>query len=138
MLHSEFLIKYQTMKELLRKFENKRPEIVFEWKDSETDAEGWVVINSLRGGAAAGPAVESHSDGESAERPASALSPGKWYDRSDERVGLIAVSDFEIEQPRVAVVLGRKLAACGSRPPGYNSIQEERQAERPTQIGSVR
>ena len=42
------------MKELLEKFENKRPEIVFEWKDSETDAEGWVVINSLRGGAAGG------------------------------------------------------------------------------------
>ena len=42
------------MKALLEKFENKRPEIVFEWKDSETDAEGWVVINSLRGGAAGG------------------------------------------------------------------------------------
>ncbi|MBX2912392.1 MAG: amino acid dehydrogenase [Cyclobacteriaceae bacterium] len=42
------------MKELLEKFENKRPEIVFEWKDTETPAEGWVVINSLRGGAAGG------------------------------------------------------------------------------------
>lgn len=42
------------MKELLAKFENKRPEIVFEWKDPETEAEGWVVINSLRGGAAGG------------------------------------------------------------------------------------
>lgn len=42
------------MKELLQKFETKRPEIVFEWKDSETEAEGWVVINSLRGGAAGG------------------------------------------------------------------------------------
>ena len=42
------------MKELLVKFENKRPEIVFEWKDAETEAEGWVVINSLRGGAAGG------------------------------------------------------------------------------------
>jgi glutamate dehydrogenase/leucine dehydrogenase len=42
------------MKELLDKFENKRPEIVFEWKDGETEAEGWVVINSLRGGAAGG------------------------------------------------------------------------------------
>ncbi|MGW8121343.1 Glu/Leu/Phe/Val dehydrogenase dimerization domain-containing protein [Roseivirga echinicomitans] len=42
------------MEALLAKFENKRPEIVFEWKDSETDAEGWVVINSLRGGAAGG------------------------------------------------------------------------------------
>ena len=42
------------MKELLHKFEIKRPEIVFEWKDTETEAEGWVVINSLRGGAAGG------------------------------------------------------------------------------------
>ncbi|MBS1488997.1 MAG: amino acid dehydrogenase [Bacteroidetes bacterium] len=42
------------MKELLEKFENKKPEVVFEWKDSQTEAEGWVVINSLRGGAAGG------------------------------------------------------------------------------------
>ena len=42
------------MKDLLHKFETKRPEIVFEWKDPETEAEGWVVINSLRGGAAGG------------------------------------------------------------------------------------
>lgn len=42
------------MRQLLEKFENKRPEIVFEWKDSETEAEGWVVINSLRNGAAGG------------------------------------------------------------------------------------
>lgn len=42
------------MEELLKKYENKQPEIVFEWKDAETEAEGWVVINSLRGGAAGG------------------------------------------------------------------------------------
>ena len=42
------------MKEPLHKFENKTPEIVFNWKDPETEAEGWVVINSLRGGAAGG------------------------------------------------------------------------------------
>ncbi|MFT5958520.1 MAG: glutamate dehydrogenase/leucine dehydrogenase [Polaribacter sp.] len=42
------------MKELLKKYENKQPEIVFHWKDQETIAEGWVVINSLRGGAAGG------------------------------------------------------------------------------------
>jgi glutamate dehydrogenase/leucine dehydrogenase len=42
------------MKDLLAKFENKKPEIVFEWHDPETDAVGWVVINSLRGGAAGG------------------------------------------------------------------------------------
>ena len=42
------------MKDLLHKFENKLPEIVFNWKDAETEAEGWTVINSLRGGAAGG------------------------------------------------------------------------------------
>lgn len=44
----------ENMKDLLQAFERKRPEIVFEWKDTETEAEGWVVINSLRGGAAGG------------------------------------------------------------------------------------
>ncbi|MGI9532809.1 Glu/Leu/Phe/Val dehydrogenase dimerization domain-containing protein [Lutimonas sp.] len=42
------------MKELLKKYENKSPEIVFHWRDRETEAEGWTVINSLRGGAAGG------------------------------------------------------------------------------------
>ena len=42
------------MKELLKKYENKPPEIVFQWDDPETEAVGWVVINSLRGGAAGG------------------------------------------------------------------------------------
>jgi glutamate dehydrogenase/leucine dehydrogenase len=42
------------MKELLKIYENKQPEIVFHWKDQETEAEGWTVINSLRGGAAGG------------------------------------------------------------------------------------
>jgi len=42
------------MRELLNRFENKAPEIVFEWHDAQTPAKGWVVINSLRGGAAGG------------------------------------------------------------------------------------
>jgi glutamate dehydrogenase/leucine dehydrogenase len=42
------------MKDLLKKYESKHPEIVFEWRDTETEAVGWVVINSLRGGAAGG------------------------------------------------------------------------------------
>lgn len=42
------------MKALLTKYEDKAPEIVFHWRDSETEAEGWTVINSLRGGAAGG------------------------------------------------------------------------------------
>ncbi|MCB0819951.1 MAG: Glu/Leu/Phe/Val dehydrogenase [Bacteroidetes bacterium] len=42
------------MKDLLKVYEEKQPEIVFEWKDAETGAEGWIVINSLRGNAAGG------------------------------------------------------------------------------------
>lgn len=42
------------MKDLLKKYEEKAPEIVFHWTDPETEAEGWTVINSLRGGAAGG------------------------------------------------------------------------------------
>jgi glutamate dehydrogenase/leucine dehydrogenase len=42
------------MKDLLRLYETRKPEIIFEWKDTETEAEGWIVINSLRGNAAGG------------------------------------------------------------------------------------
>ncbi|PVW12154.1 Glu/Leu/Phe/Val dehydrogenase dimerization domain-containing protein [Marixanthomonas spongiae] len=42
------------MKQLLKKYEDKAPEIVFHWNDPETEAQGWTVINSLRGGASGG------------------------------------------------------------------------------------
>jgi len=42
------------MKDLLQTYESSAPEIVFHWNDPETEAEGWTVINSLRGGAAGG------------------------------------------------------------------------------------
>lgn len=42
------------MKTQLATFEQKPAEIVFHWNDSQTEAQGWVVINSLRGGAAGG------------------------------------------------------------------------------------
>lgn len=42
------------MESLLQKYKEKKPEIVFEWHDEETGAEGWIVINSLRNGAAGG------------------------------------------------------------------------------------
>ena len=42
------------MKEILKRYEERKPEIVFSWNDTETEAKGWVVINSLRGGAAGG------------------------------------------------------------------------------------
>ncbi|MBL7804921.1 MAG: Glu/Leu/Phe/Val dehydrogenase [Saprospiraceae bacterium] len=42
------------MEELLTRYKDKKPEVVFEWHDAETGAEGWIVINSLRNGAAGG------------------------------------------------------------------------------------
>ncbi len=42
------------MKELLEAYKKKKPEVIFEWNDAETEARGWVVINSLRNGAAGG------------------------------------------------------------------------------------
>ena len=42
------------MIDLLKKFEQREPEIVFEWHDEPTGATGGLVINSLRGGAAGG------------------------------------------------------------------------------------
>lgn len=42
------------MENLLEKYKQKLPEVIFEWHDTETEAEGWIVINSLRGGAAGG------------------------------------------------------------------------------------
>ncbi len=42
------------MEELLERYKAKRPEIVFEWSDEPTGARGWVIINSLRNGAAGG------------------------------------------------------------------------------------
>lgn len=42
------------MEPLLQQFESRPPEIVFEWHDRDTEARGWLVVNSLRGGAAGG------------------------------------------------------------------------------------
>lgn len=43
-----------SIREKLKQYEDKTPEIVFEWNDEETGAQGWTVINSLRGGSAGG------------------------------------------------------------------------------------
>ena len=42
------------MPNFLQIFEEKAPEIIFEWNDRHTNAQAWLVINSLRGGAAGG------------------------------------------------------------------------------------
>ncbi|MDA9773868.1 amino acid dehydrogenase [Saprospiraceae bacterium] len=42
------------LSEVLQKYKDDAPEIVFEWNDPLTEAKGWVVINSLKNGAAGG------------------------------------------------------------------------------------
>jgi glutamate dehydrogenase/leucine dehydrogenase len=42
------------MPDFIKEFEQRPPEIIFEWNDALTDAQGFLVINSLRGGAAGG------------------------------------------------------------------------------------
>lgn len=38
----------------LKTYLEKKPEIILEWSDKESEAKGWLVINSLKGGAAGG------------------------------------------------------------------------------------
>lgn len=42
------------MNKEFEKYLNTAPEIVFEWNDTQSEARGWIVINSLRNGAAGG------------------------------------------------------------------------------------
>ena len=51
-----FALKFdqEKMLTLLQQFEDKKPEIIYEWNDPQSEACGWIVINSLRGGAAGG------------------------------------------------------------------------------------
>lgn len=42
------------MNQKFEKYLQTAPEIIFEWNDSKTEAKGWIVINSLKNGAAGG------------------------------------------------------------------------------------
>ena len=99
------------MRELLQKFENKRPEIVFEWKDSETEAEGWVVINSLRGGAAGGGTrMRSGLDKREVESLAKTMEV-KFTVSGPAIGGAKSGINFDPNDPRKAGVLQRWYAA---------------------------
>ncbi|MCC6600323.1 MAG: amino acid dehydrogenase [Crocinitomicaceae bacterium] len=99
------------MKELLSKFENKRPEIVFEWKDPFTDAEGWVVINSLRGGAAGGGTrMRAGLDKREVEALAKTMEI-KFTVSGPQIGGAKSGINFDPRDPRKAEVLERWYAA---------------------------
>ena len=99
------------MKDLLEKFENKRPEIVFEWKDAETEAEGWVVINSLRGGAAGGgPRMRAGLDKREVESLAKTMEV-KFTVAGPAIGGAKSGINFDPKDPRKEGVLKRWYAA---------------------------
>lgn len=95
------------MKELLAAFENKKPEIVFEWHDPETEAEGWVVINSLRGGAAGGGTrMRKGLDRQEVEALAKTMEI-KFTVSGPAIGGAKSGINFDPDDPRKAVVLER-------------------------------
>lgn len=99
------------MKQLLEKFEKKSPEIVFEWKDPESEAEGWVVINSLRGGAAGGGTrMRKGLDKREVESLAKTMEV-KFTVSGPPIGGAKSGINFDPADPRKAEVLGRWYAA---------------------------
>ena len=99
------------MKLNLSKFENTRPEIVFEWKDPETEAEGWIVINSLRGGAAGG-ATRMRKGLDKHEVESMAKTMEVRFTISGPRIGgAFSGINFNPDDPRKAGVLQRWYSA---------------------------
>ncbi|AIY42348.1 Glu/Leu/Phe/Val dehydrogenase family protein [Collimonas arenae] len=95
------------MKALLNAFESKAPEIVFEWHDAETPARGWIVINSLRGGAAGGGTrMRSGLDRREVESLAKTMEV-KFTVSGPAIGGAKSGIDFDPADPRKAGVLSR-------------------------------
>lgn len=99
------------MKDLLSAYENKRPEVVFEWKDPLSEAEGWVVINSLRGGAAGGGTrMRAGLDKREVESLAKTMEV-KFTVSGPQIGGAKSGINFDPRDPRKAAVLERWYAA---------------------------
>ena len=99
------------MRDLLKAYEDKRPEIVFSWKDSETEAEGWVVINSLRGGAAGG-GTRMHTKVDQREVESLAKTMEVKFTVSGPQIGGAKSGiNFDPNDPRKREVLERWYAA---------------------------
>ncbi|QVI58661.1 Glu/Leu/Phe/Val dehydrogenase dimerization domain-containing protein [Nocardioides faecalis] len=95
------------MLDLLHRFETTAPEIVFEWHDAETEAKGWAVINSLRGGAAGG-GTRMRAGLDRAEVEALAKTMEVKFTVSGPAIGGAKSGiDFDPNDPRRAGVLAR-------------------------------
>ncbi len=100
------------MEDLLKKFENKKPEIVFKWQDDLTSAKGWIVINSLRGGASAG-GTRMHTNVTQEEVVALAKTMEVKFTVSGPPIGGAKSGiNFDPKDPRKKEVLKRWFAAA--------------------------
>jgi len=100
------------MEELLKKFENKKAEIVFKWQDNLTNAKGWIVINSLRGGASAG-GTRMHTNVSEQEVVALAKTMEVKFTVSGPPIGGAKSGiNFDPKDPRKKEVLKRWFAAA--------------------------
>ena len=99
------------MEDLLKKFEDKKPEIVFKWQDNLTSAKGWIVINSLRGGACAG-GTRMHANVSKQEVVALAKTMEVKFTVSGPPIGGAKSGiNFDPKDPRKKEVLKRWFAA---------------------------
>jgi len=95
----------------LKKFEDKKPEIVFKWQDNLTSAKGWIVINSLRGGACAG-GTRMHANVSKQEVVALAKTMEVKFTVSGPPIGGAKSGiNFDPKDPRKKEVLKRWFAA---------------------------
>ena len=100
------------MEELLKKFEEKKPEIVFKWQDNLSSAKGWIVINSLRGGACAG-GTRMHANVSEQEVVALAKTMEVKFTVSGPPIGGAKSGiNFDPKDPRKKQVLTRWFAAA--------------------------
>ncbi len=95
------------MPSLVEIFERSSPEIVYEWKDKESEAKGWVVINSLRGGAAGGGTRMRKGLNRNEVQSLAKTMEIKFTISGPQIGGAKSGIDFDPEDPRKQAVLKR-------------------------------
>jgi len=91
----------------LERFEHKEPELVLAWNDDETEAKGWLVINSLRGGAAGGGTRMKKGVDQEEVRLLAKTMEIKFTVSGPAIGGAKSGIDFDPEDPRKEAVLRR-------------------------------
>ncbi|MGC2234589.1 MAG: Glu/Leu/Phe/Val dehydrogenase dimerization domain-containing protein [Pyrinomonadaceae bacterium] len=107
------------IKELVETYKNTDPEIVYEWDDTETDAKGWLVINSLRGGAAGGGTRMRKGATKDEVLSLAKTMEVKFTVAGPAIGGAKSGIDFDPEDSRKADVLKRWFKAISSRLKSY-------------------